>query len=92
MSGNQYFSFTWRNPGHWDVFAETGPGRGKERAFCIRGGPHEKQWGGDGAFRIRDERELSSREASAAIAAIEFASLDAAVAFITSILMAENGA
>jgi len=29
---------------------------GRERAFCIRGGPHEVQWGGDGLFYVRDER------------------------------------
>ena len=35
------FSITWRNPGHWDIYAEN-------RLFCIRGKP--------GAVILRDER------------------------------------
>lgn len=37
------FTFTRRNPGHWDVYTDKG------RAFAVRGGP--------GAYKVRDERK-----------------------------------
>lgn len=44
-----YFSFSQRDPHHWDVSAPTETGmRGVRRVFAIRGEP--------GAITIRDER------------------------------------
>lgn len=42
MSATPNFSFTRRNPGHWDVYANSG------RVFAVRGGP--------GRYIVRDER------------------------------------
>ncbi len=82
------FSFHRRNPFHWDVAAYTGEAGSLERAFRIRGGPHELQWGGDGSFRVFDERE-STRGLARPVDDTKFPDLASAVAWITATLMAE---
>lgn len=83
MATCTHFTFYRRNPYHWDV------GVNKERAFAIRGGPHDAQWSGDGTFRVRDERS-ETRDSPREIQAIRFPDLASAVAWITSALMAED--
>jgi hypothetical protein len=90
VTKTDYFSFTERNPGHWDVYAFTTKDEegkpAKERAFCIRGGPHDGQWGWDTTYWIRDERE-STRNTDRKIQDVRFPDLPSAVAWITSTLM-----
>ncbi len=68
-----YFSFSQRDTYHWDVVTR------ERRVFCIRGEP--------GDIYIRDERSPSHRDGP--VTKLSFKTVDAAVAWITSELMAE---
>lgn len=63
-----------RNPGHWDVTD------GRRRVFAIRGGPRDEM----PDFWVRDERDGPRPSVG------PFATLDAAVAWVTSTLMTES--
>lgn len=99
------FSINYRNPGHWDVYANQVPGQASawlashpggattakdgatERAFRIRGGPHEVQWGGDGTFYVHDERWNPLKPFPRK--SLEFRSVMAAMVWICEELMQE---
>lgn len=53
MARKEGFSVSWRNPGHWDIYAE------RERAFRIRGEP--------GNVLVLDEREEGPPHPRAAV-------------------------
>lgn len=78
-----YFSFGYRNPGHWDVSDD------KRRIFAIRG---DEEHG----FIIRDERKNEhgdwaedKHHLATRLSDFKFPTLAAAVACITALLMAE---
>lgn len=68
------FSVEYRNPGHWDIYAN------RARVFCIRGEP--------GDFIVRDERRQDTGLIISAKGS--FATVDAAMAWICSTLMFEK--
>lgn len=77
------FNTYWRNPGHWDVSRQF---EGQpSRVFRIRGGEHERQWGGDGDVIVYDERPQTENRGIV----LKFKSVGAAMAYITAELMTE---
>lgn len=69
----QGFSFTRRNPGHWDVYSD------RCRIFALRGAP--------GCYFVRDEREEGVRSKDGIL--IRAKSIETCVQRITEELMFE---
>lgn len=76
----KYFSLTWRNPGHWDVYTR------ESRLFRIRGGIKEGPSHWNGYYAISDERPEPAKKLHDWM---HFKTFDAAMAWIVAELMTE---